>query len=102
MNRFTVFLLALSFGVLSAYAKRTKVPTLTYTNVPYDQYERTKVDFWQAEGKGPRPLMVFIHGGGWSQGSKDKKRENKRNNTKGNKEKPKDKHRKTIGKPRDS
>jgi hypothetical protein len=72
MNRFTVFLLALTSGVLSAYAKRTKVPTLTYTNVPYDQYERTKVDFWQAEGKGPRPLMVFIHGGGWSQGSKDK------------------------------
>ena len=72
MNRFTVFLLALTFGVLSASAKRTKVPTLTYTNVPYDQYERTKVDFWQAEGKGPRPLMVFIHGGGWSQGSKDK------------------------------
>jgi hypothetical protein len=72
MNRFTVFLLALTFGVLSAYANQNKAPTPTYTNVPYDQYERTKVDFWQAEAKGPRPLMVFIHGGGWSQGSKDK------------------------------
>jgi hypothetical protein len=72
MNRFTVFLLALTFGVLSAYANQNKAPTHTYTNVPYDQYERTKVDFWQAEAKGPRPLMVFIHGGGWSQGSKDK------------------------------
>ena len=72
MNRITVYLSLLVLGVLVSHAKKTKAPDPTYTNVSYDQYERTKVDFWQAEGKGPRPLMVFIHGGGWSQGSKDK------------------------------
>jgi len=33
------------------------------------------LDFWQAEGEGPRPLLVYIHGGGWTAG--DKKQEAK-------------------------
>jgi pimeloyl-ACP methyl ester carboxylesterase len=72
MNRYTLFLPLLALSVLTSQAKQTKAPDPTHANVAYDPYERTKVDFWQAEGKGPRPLMVFIHGGGWSQGSKDK------------------------------
>ena len=28
------------------------------------------LDFWQAEGEGPRPLLVVIHGGGWLGGDK--------------------------------
>ncbi len=28
------------------------------------------LDFWQAEGEGPRPLLVYIHGGGWIGGDK--------------------------------
>lgn len=28
------------------------------------------IDFWKAEGEGPRPLLVFIHGGGWTGGDK--------------------------------
>ena len=28
------------------------------------------LDFWKAEGDGPRPLLVYIHGGGWVQGDK--------------------------------
>ncbi len=31
------------------------------------------MDFWQAEGEGPRPVKVFIHGGGWIQGDKSRK-----------------------------
>gem|GEM_PF-397625 len=42
----------------------------TYEDVAYDQYERTVLDFWQAEGEGPRPLVVHIHGGGWVNGNK--------------------------------
>ena len=72
MNYKSALILLLSFTWIGIYAKQTKAPDPTHANVAYDQYERTKVDFWQAEGKGPRPLMVFIHGGGWSQGSKDK------------------------------
>lgn len=30
------------------------------------------IDFWKAEGAGPRPLHFYIHGGGWTGG--DKKR----------------------------
>jgi acetyl esterase/lipase len=39
-------------------------------DVAYDVHERTKLDFWQAKGEGPRPLRIFIHGGGWIQGDK--------------------------------
>jgi hypothetical protein len=42
----------------------------TFADVAYDVHERTTLDFWQAEGEGPRPLRVFIHGGGWIQGDK--------------------------------
>jgi len=46
------------------------VPPKTYEDVAYDQYDRTVLDFWQAEGEGPRPLVVHIHGGGWANGNK--------------------------------
>jgi hypothetical protein len=45
-------------------------PPKTYEDVAYDQYERTILDFWQAEGEGARPLVVHIHGGGWVNGGK--------------------------------
>ncbi|MBT3193211.1 MAG: alpha/beta hydrolase fold domain-containing protein [Verrucomicrobia bacterium] len=38
---------------------------MTYRDVSYDVHERTKLNFWQAKGQGPRPLLVLIHGGGW-------------------------------------
>lgn len=44
----------------------------TFGNVPYGPDERNVLDFWKAEGDGPRPLLVYIHGGGWRGG--DKKR----------------------------
>ena len=34
--------------------------------VPYDVHESTRLDFWQADGDRPRPLRVYIHGGGWA------------------------------------
>lgn len=31
-----------------------------------------RLDFWAAQGaKGPAPLVLFVHGGGWQRGSKD-------------------------------
>ncbi|QDV57118.1 alpha/beta hydrolase [Rosistilla oblonga] len=44
----------------------------THANVPYGDHALQVIDFWQAEGDGPRPLLVYIHGGGWTGG--DKKR----------------------------
>jgi len=42
----------------------------TRANVHYDKYKMTVLDFWEAKGKGPRPLLVYIHGGGWIGGDK--------------------------------
>jgi len=42
----------------------------THANVSYGPHERNVLDFWQAEGEGPRPLYVYIHGGGWTGGDK--------------------------------
>lgn len=36
----------------------------------YGPHERNKLDLWQANGDGPRPLVIFIHGGGWHGGDK--------------------------------
>ena len=37
----------------------------TYANVAYGKDGRNVLDFWQAKGEGPRPLVIYIHGGGW-------------------------------------
>lgn len=42
----------------------------TYANVHYGPHERNVLDFWKAEGTGPRPLLISIHGGGWVGGDK--------------------------------
>lgn len=42
----------------------------TYANVSYGPRVRNVLDFWQAKGDGPRPLLVYIHGGGWVGGDK--------------------------------
>ena len=68
----TLLFVLLSCTWISSYAKETKPPTPTHADIPYAEYGRTKIDFWQAEGKGARPIMVFIHGGGWSGGGKNK------------------------------
>jgi arylformamidase len=44
--------------------------TPTHADVSYGPDERNVLDFWQAEGDGPRPLLVYIHGGGWVAGDK--------------------------------
>ena len=46
----------------------------TQADVSYGPSKMNKLDFWQAEGDGPRPLLVYIHGGGWIGGDKDRVR----------------------------
>jgi acetyl esterase/lipase len=52
------------------FAAEAKPEGLTYADVPYGPRARNVLDFWQADGDGPRPLLVYIHGGGWTQGGK--------------------------------
>ena len=42
----------------------------THADVAYGPHERNVLDFYQAEGDGPRPMLVYIHGGGWTGGDK--------------------------------
>lgn len=49
----------------------TKKSAPTYKNVSYGPHERNVFDFWAAKSSQPTPLVVFIHGGGFVNGSKD-------------------------------
>ncbi len=42
----------------------------TLADVSYGPHPENVLDFWKAEGDGPRPLHVYIHGGGWRIGTK--------------------------------
>ena len=45
-------------------ADETKSLEPTQANVSYGPHERNVLDFYKANGDGPRPLLVYIHGGG--------------------------------------
>lgn len=51
-------------------AEEDNEPPPTQADVPYGPHERNVLDFWQAEGDGARPLLIYIHGGGWVGGDK--------------------------------
>ncbi len=51
-------------------AKAVVKPTPDAANVKYGPYERNVLDLWLAEGEGPRPLVMYIHGGGFIAGDK--------------------------------
>lgn len=65
----SVFSLLLTTGSVSAAdVAKQAVPTLA--DVSYGPHKLNVIDFWKAEGDGPRPLLVYIHGGGWTGGDK--------------------------------
>jgi hypothetical protein len=46
--------------------------TATHANVKYGKDERNVFDIWLAESDKPTPLAIYIHGGGFRAGSKEK------------------------------
>lgn len=44
----------------------------TEANVSYGKHPKQVIDFYKAESKEPTPVLVYIHGGGWMGGSKDR------------------------------
>ena len=52
-------------------AQQLEKPRPTKADVKYGPHERNVLDFWKAAGEAPTPLAIFIHGGGFRQGSKE-------------------------------
>ncbi len=69
MKSSLAFLIVLS-AATSLFADDAKELAPTHANVSYGPHAMNVLDFWQAEGNGPRPLLVYIHGGGWTGGDK--------------------------------
>ncbi len=44
----------------------------THANVNYGEHERQAFDIWLADSSTPTPLAIYIHGGGFKGGSKEK------------------------------
>ena len=64
-----VFSLIAFVGSLFAADEPKPLPP-TQAEVSYGPHARNVLDFWKANGDGPRPLLVHIHGGGWVAGDK--------------------------------
>ena len=62
--------LILSF---TSHARREERELL---DVHYGAHERQVFDLWLPKSLGKTPLVIYIHGGGWVQGSKDEMRKN--------------------------
>jgi len=52
-------------------AKAPANPKPTLADVPYGKHPKQVMDFWRAESAQPTPLLFYIHGGGWTAGSKN-------------------------------
>lgn len=59
------------FAAAAASATEDPKPAPARANFRYGPHERQVFDFWPAESKTPTPFVLFIHGGGFRNGSKD-------------------------------
>ena len=61
-------------GAGTNHANGLKPPT--HANVKYGEHERNVFDIWLADSSKPTPLAIYIHGGGFRSGSKEKLKSN--------------------------
>lgn len=73
MKTFSITSLVALLCVCQCQVSGADGPVPTSGDVAYGADVRNVLDFWQAPGAGPRPLLVYIHGGGWVTGDKSKK-----------------------------
>jgi len=67
MTRFaTLFICAI--GALAQAVPAGPAPTLR--DIRYGEHPKQTIDFYKANSDRPTPLVVFIHGGGWTAGTK--------------------------------
>ena len=52
---------------------KPEIVVINYTDLAYANVsEKNKLDIYLPEGKGPYPLIIYVHGGGWISGSRKK------------------------------
>jgi len=54
----------------SLHAQQKPLTPPDLTNIPYGPHERNVLDLWKAKSSKPTPLVIHIHGGGFTQGDK--------------------------------
>ena len=57
--------LSLILPCLPLVAADPVLPPATWHSISYGNHPRQLLDIWAAPGNGPRPVCLFIHGGGW-------------------------------------
>src|ERR1022692_257887 len=68
MTRFaSLFFFAI--GALAQPVSEGPVPTIR--DMPYGKHPKQTIDFYKTNSDRPTPLVVFIHGGGWTAGTKN-------------------------------
>ena len=63
-------LITLSTFCKDAKRKKAKGLEPSMKDVRYGPYERNVLNLWQAKSDKPTPVLIKIHGGGWTSGSK--------------------------------
>lgn len=56
-------------------ARPAECPPPTVADAAYGPHERHRLDFWRAASDRPTPVVIYIHGGGFTSGDKTKARE---------------------------
>ena len=67
MTRFATLLIC-AVSALAQTAPSGPAPTLR--DIRYGEHPKQTIDFYKANSDRPTPLVVFIHGGGWTSGTK--------------------------------
>lgn len=71
LNLPVVAILVMMSTDAQAQRQQEPLPAPTHAAVSYGDHPSQVIDFWQAQGDGPRPLVVYIHGGGFTGGNKN-------------------------------
>jgi len=64
-----IFVLSFVFHI--SFAQKAK-PEPSIKNIHYGEHDRNVLDIWFAQSKKNTPLVIYIHGGAFSSGSKEK------------------------------
>jgi len=70
MKPLLIFFLLFVLGLLGTIVECKDSKKSEFLDIPYGKDPSQKLDFWKAPGKGRRPVIIKIHGGGWMNGDK--------------------------------